>query len=208
VTLPEGSGRAVGSGRSDNDRAAIAFRGQLLCLHLGDREIAVTDRQYGHLWGGGLLSRPRLWGAEGRRRQDGGGHGEGVASPQRRRSLDLDGCSIPNAPVRTSPSLPPEARPTAKRESPQSRGRVIAALYASGDLMHYSGRALIGAELGAQSASPTSTAATPLSLRYRLAGRRNSTPAPVMPLGISPVAAEPVCAFHSLGSDCLIRAKR
>ncbi|MEU4672344.1 hypothetical protein AB0F91_31300 [Amycolatopsis sp. NPDC023774] len=35
------------------------------------------------------------------------------------------------------------------RESPQFTGRVIAALCASPDLMTYSGRALIGAELGA-----------------------------------------------------------
>jgi hypothetical protein len=34
------------------------------------------------------------------------------------------------------------------KESPQFTGRVIAALYAQDDLMSYSGRALIGAELG------------------------------------------------------------
>jgi NAD(P)-dependent dehydrogenase (short-subunit alcohol dehydrogenase family) len=67
-------------------------------------------------------------------------------------------------------SLPPEARPTAKRESPQFTGRVIAALYASGDLMHYSGRALIGAELGAQFGVTDIDGSTPLSLRYRLGG--------------------------------------
>jgi NAD(P)-dependent dehydrogenase (short-subunit alcohol dehydrogenase family) len=67
-------------------------------------------------------------------------------------------------------SLPPEARPTAKRESPQFTGRVIAALYASRDLMHYSGRALIGAELGAQFGVTDIDGSTPLSLRYRLGG--------------------------------------
>ncbi|WP_239154992.1 SDR family NAD(P)-dependent oxidoreductase [Amycolatopsis sp. FDAARGOS 1241] len=46
-------------------------------------------------------------------------------------------------------TLPPGAR-TAPRESPQFTGRVIATLYASPDLMAYSGRALIGAELGAE----------------------------------------------------------
>ena len=67
-------------------------------------------------------------------------------------------------------SLPPEARPTAKRESPQFTGRVIAALYASGDLMHYSGRALIGAELGVQFGVTDIDGSTPLSLRYRMGG--------------------------------------
>src|SRR5712672_4649033 len=46
-------------------------------------------------------------------------------------------------------SLPPESRPTAKRESPQFTGRVIAALYESDKRMSLSGRALIGAEMGA-----------------------------------------------------------
>jgi NAD(P)-dependent dehydrogenase (short-subunit alcohol dehydrogenase family) len=46
-------------------------------------------------------------------------------------------------------SLPPKSRPTAKRESPQFTGRVIAALYHSDQRMKLSGRALIGAELGA-----------------------------------------------------------
>jgi len=50
-------------------------------------------------------------------------------------------------------------------------GRVIAALYASGDLMHYSGRALIGAELALSSASPDIDGSTPLSLRYTLGGQ-------------------------------------
>lgn len=46
-------------------------------------------------------------------------------------------------------TLPPAARRAVPRESPQFTGRVIAALCASPDLMTYSGRALIGAELGA-----------------------------------------------------------
>ena len=46
-------------------------------------------------------------------------------------------------------TLPPGARPSVRRESTQFTGRVIAALYKQDDLMDYSGRALIGAELGA-----------------------------------------------------------
>src|SRR6201988_2116805 len=46
-------------------------------------------------------------------------------------------------------SLPPDGRPTQQRESPQFTGQVIAALYRSSELMALSGRALIGAELGA-----------------------------------------------------------
>ncbi len=46
-------------------------------------------------------------------------------------------------------SLPSDRRPTQKRESPQFTGRVIAALYESDQRMTLSGRALIGAELGA-----------------------------------------------------------
>jgi NAD(P)-dependent dehydrogenase (short-subunit alcohol dehydrogenase family) len=67
-------------------------------------------------------------------------------------------------------SLPPEARPTAKRESPQFTGQVIAALYASDDLMNLSGRALIGAELGAYLGITDIDGSTPRSLRYTLGG--------------------------------------
>jgi NAD(P)-dependent dehydrogenase (short-subunit alcohol dehydrogenase family) len=67
-------------------------------------------------------------------------------------------------------SLPPGSRPAAKRESPQFTGRVIAALYASGDLMTYSGRALIGAELGAQLGVTDIDGSAPLSARYTLGG--------------------------------------
>jgi NAD(P)-dependent dehydrogenase (short-subunit alcohol dehydrogenase family) len=67
-------------------------------------------------------------------------------------------------------SLPPEARPTGRRESPQFTGRVIAALYAADDLMHYSGRALIGAELGARLGVTDIDGGAPFSLRYELGG--------------------------------------
>ena len=62
-------------------------------------------------------------------------------------------------------ALPPEARPAARRESPQFTGLVIAALYASGDLMDYSGRALIGAELGARLGVTDLDGTAPLSYR-------------------------------------------
>lgn len=45
-------------------------------------------------------------------------------------------------------SLPPEKRSKVKREEPQFTGRDISALYALDGFMCYSGRALIGAELG------------------------------------------------------------
>jgi NAD(P)-dependent dehydrogenase (short-subunit alcohol dehydrogenase family) len=67
-------------------------------------------------------------------------------------------------------SLPPEARPTAKRESPQFTGRVIAALYATDDLMDHSGRALIGAELGARLGVTDIDGSTPPSHRRELGG--------------------------------------
>jgi len=66
-------------------------------------------------------------------------------------------------------SLPPEQRPTVRRESPRFTGRVIATLYA-GDVMRYSGRALIGAELGAYLGVTDVDGAAPLSLRYELGG--------------------------------------
>ncbi|GAA4505810.1 SDR family NAD(P)-dependent oxidoreductase [Actinoallomurus oryzae] len=66
--------------------------------------------------------------------------------------------------------LPPEARPATRRESPRFTGRVIAALYASADLMTYSGRALIGAELGARLGVTDIDGTVPLSLRYELGG--------------------------------------
>ena len=67
-------------------------------------------------------------------------------------------------------TMPPESRPAAKRESPQFTGRVITALYASDDLMNYSGRALINAELGARLGVTDVDGSMPLSLRYTLGG--------------------------------------
>jgi hypothetical protein len=68
------------------------------------------------------------------------------------------------------PAGGPAAKRAAKRESPEFTGRVIAALYASDDLMYYSGRALIGAELGAQLGVTDLDGSTPLSQRYRMGG--------------------------------------
>jgi NAD(P)-dependent dehydrogenase (short-subunit alcohol dehydrogenase family) len=67
-------------------------------------------------------------------------------------------------------SLPPESRPTAKRESPQFTGRVIAALYDSGQRMRLSGRALIGAELGAFLGVTDVDGSHPFSHRYAMGG--------------------------------------
>ncbi|MFD7284596.1 SDR family NAD(P)-dependent oxidoreductase [Streptomyces sp. NPDC059863] len=67
-------------------------------------------------------------------------------------------------------TLPAEARPADKRESPQFTGRVIAALYATDDLMRLSGRALIGAELGAHLGVTDVDGSIPRSLRYTLGG--------------------------------------
>ncbi|MEU0968260.1 SDR family NAD(P)-dependent oxidoreductase [Streptomyces sp. NPDC005917] len=67
-------------------------------------------------------------------------------------------------------SLPQQSRPTAKRESPQFTGRVIAALYDSADLMALSGRALIGAELGAYLGVTDIDGSSPRSLRHQLGG--------------------------------------
>jgi NAD(P)-dependent dehydrogenase (short-subunit alcohol dehydrogenase family) len=65
---------------------------------------------------------------------------------------------------------PVEARPKAKRESPQFTGRVIAALYASDNMMDYSGRALIGAELGSFLGVTDIDGTRPLSHRYTMGG--------------------------------------
>jgi NAD(P)-dependent dehydrogenase (short-subunit alcohol dehydrogenase family) len=67
-------------------------------------------------------------------------------------------------------SLPTEARPTAKRESPQFTGRVIAALYESDQRMKLSGRALIGAELGAFLGVTDIDCSHPPSHRYTMGG--------------------------------------
>jgi NAD(P)-dependent dehydrogenase (short-subunit alcohol dehydrogenase family) len=67
-------------------------------------------------------------------------------------------------------SLPSEARSTAKRESPQFSGRVIAALYGSDQRMKLSGRALIGAELGTLLGVTDIDGSRPLSYRYTMGG--------------------------------------
>jgi NAD(P)-dependent dehydrogenase (short-subunit alcohol dehydrogenase family) len=67
-------------------------------------------------------------------------------------------------------SLPADRRPDVKRESPQFTGRVIAALYAHDDLMSLSGRAFIGAELGAYLGVVDVDGSTPISHRYSMGG--------------------------------------
>ncbi|PLZ02857.1 short-chain dehydrogenase [Burkholderia sp. WAC0059] len=67
-------------------------------------------------------------------------------------------------------TLPPDVRPTAKRESPRFTGRVVAALYASDQRMQLSGRALIGAELGACLGVVDVDGSRPASFRYALGG--------------------------------------
>jgi NAD(P)-dependent dehydrogenase (short-subunit alcohol dehydrogenase family) len=67
-------------------------------------------------------------------------------------------------------SLPPETRPTTKRDSPEFIGRLVAALYASEERMALSGRALIGAELGAHLGVVDVDGTSPKSLRYVLGG--------------------------------------
>ncbi|HZV64816.1 MAG TPA: SDR family NAD(P)-dependent oxidoreductase [Telluria sp.] len=67
-------------------------------------------------------------------------------------------------------TLPAGPATRAKRESPQFTGRVIAALYASASMMDLSGRALIGAELGAFLGICDIDGSHPLSSRYTLGG--------------------------------------
>ena len=67
-------------------------------------------------------------------------------------------------------SLPAARRPPQKRESPQFTGRVIAALYTSEQRMALSGRALIGAELGALLGVTDIDGSAPPSQRYTLGG--------------------------------------
>jgi NAD(P)-dependent dehydrogenase (short-subunit alcohol dehydrogenase family) len=66
--------------------------------------------------------------------------------------------------------LPKDARPKLRRESPQFTGRVIAALYGSDERMKLSGRALIGAELGARLGVTDIDGSLPLSYRYEMGG--------------------------------------
>ncbi|MFJ4467184.1 SDR family NAD(P)-dependent oxidoreductase [Streptomyces sp. NPDC089424] len=67
-------------------------------------------------------------------------------------------------------TLPAEQRPSTPRESPEFTGRVISALYAREDLMDFSGRTMIGAELGARLGVTDIDGTTPLSQRYRMGG--------------------------------------
>jgi NAD(P)-dependent dehydrogenase (short-subunit alcohol dehydrogenase family) len=67
-------------------------------------------------------------------------------------------------------TLPEESRPKAKLESPQFTGRVIAALYKSDQRMRLSGRALIGAELGAALGVTDVDGSRPPSYRYAMGG--------------------------------------
>jgi NAD(P)-dependent dehydrogenase (short-subunit alcohol dehydrogenase family) len=65
-------------------------------------------------------------------------------------------------------SLPLQERSSITRESPQFTGRVIAALYAQDDMMSFSGRAMIGAELGARLGVTDIDGTVPPSLRDQL----------------------------------------
>ena len=67
-------------------------------------------------------------------------------------------------------SLPPDRRPTLKRESPQFIGQVIDALWRSDLRMTLSGRALIGAELAAVLGVTDIDGSRPVSRRYDLGG--------------------------------------
>jgi len=65
-------------------------------------------------------------------------------------------------------SLPLQESSSITRESPQFTGRVIAALYARTDMISYSGRAMIGAELGARLGVTDIDGNRPPSLRDEL----------------------------------------
>jgi NAD(P)-dependent dehydrogenase (short-subunit alcohol dehydrogenase family) len=65
-------------------------------------------------------------------------------------------------------SVPPEARLSTRRESPEFTGRVIAALYDAPDLLGFSGRSLIGAEIGAELGVTDIDGTAPASLRSTL----------------------------------------
>jgi hypothetical protein len=77
--------------------------------------------------------------------------------------------SIPNVRAYLA-SMPDESRPKTKRESPQFTGKVVAALYESNLRMELSGRALIGAELGAKLGESGVDGCAPKSYRYELGG--------------------------------------
>jgi NAD(P)-dependent dehydrogenase (short-subunit alcohol dehydrogenase family) len=67
-------------------------------------------------------------------------------------------------------TLPEDKRPKQKRESPQFTGRVIVALYGLESMMALSGRALIGAEIGATLGVIDIDGSQPLSDRYAMGG--------------------------------------
>ncbi|MFL9988497.1 SDR family NAD(P)-dependent oxidoreductase [Paraburkholderia sediminicola] len=67
-------------------------------------------------------------------------------------------------------TLPEDKRPKQKRESPQFTGRTIAALYGFESMMALSGRALIGAEIGATLGVTDIDGSRPLSDRYAMGG--------------------------------------
>jgi len=62
------------------------------------------------------------------------------------------------------------------RETPQFTGRVIAALYAAPNLLEYSGRTMIGAELGAELGVTDVDGSAPASARDRLGAPREPHP--------------------------------
>ena len=73
-------------------------------------------------------------------------------------------------------TLAPEQRAALPpRESPQFTGRVIAALYGSGDMMAFSGRASSARNSVPTSTSPTSMAAVPAPSATSSAAHRSST---------------------------------
>jgi hypothetical protein len=74
--------------------------------------------------------------------------------------------------------MPDESRPKTKRESPQFTGKVIAALYESNLRMELSGRALIGAELGAKLGVRDIDGSAPKSYRYELGRTAGVAPGP------------------------------
>lgn len=67
-------------------------------------------------------------------------------------------------------SLPEKSRPKNRRESPEFSGHLIAALQRSAERMSYSGRAMIGAELGLALGVTEPGGTLPKSYRYSLGG--------------------------------------
>jgi hypothetical protein len=95
--------------------------------------------------------------------------------------------------------MPDESRPKTKRESPQFTGKVIAALYESNLRMELSGRALIGAELGAKLGVSDIDGSAPTSYRYELGGPPGYT-RPSHPDGHLYLYRENPC-----GRKCMVR---